>query len=162
MCWRMIPASARRARFTEAESGKTSNTSGSNTTKLLPAANRLAYLPDIPVLKSYSTCISGSGLPRGSFAICPSFPWCREPGADDTDIIFPLSMYHNQDSAQIRCPNGYKAVLWGRPTEYRRPIRRCVPATATSTLAQLLSPLGSSFAAPSAVKVVGIYSTPPI
>src|SRR3989304_7486325 len=99
-------ASARRASFTAIASGKSSATSGSKTTRFVPAAKRAAYLPRIPPRKSYSgsgssafTCCFGDRLGR-AFFIHPPFAARGGSRADDLNDILALGVHHNQPAAR--------------------------------------------------------------
>src|SRR5258708_20439060 len=69
---------ARRALFTDSESGKCSTISGSRIATFVPCWSRLAYLP--------RTAVGLAAVPEVSgFFIEFSLGWSSEPGADDTD-----------------------------------------------------------------------------
>ena len=97
----MISIRARRAWLAEAESGKTSATSGSRTTTLLPAAYRWAYFPRTPFAKSYSSNISGAELFSGSFSVGSPFSRRREPGTDDTDHYLTIMIPHRRNNPMV-------------------------------------------------------------
>lgn len=93
--------SVRSARLTDAESLNTAATSGSSLTRLVPCANRWAYLPRTPFEKSYSARISGCRFLGLAFFIVSSFAWRREPGADQGDSIFLLRVDHNHEPIHV-------------------------------------------------------------
>ena len=90
------------ASFTEFSSGKNSATSGSMITTFVPFEYLFAYLPLIPLLKSYSSNISGSFDIR--FIIIPFF-FGGFSGTDNPYIIPYFSMNDNQHAIIIRHSN---------------------------------------------------------
>ena len=110
----MIWPSARRALLTELVSGKTSATSGSRTTMIVPLANRPAYFPRTPPEKSYSGSMSSeSRLERTLLILFPFTAGCRSR-ADDSNRLAKYRMYHDQGSISIGPPNGHEPTLLGR------------------------------------------------
>src|SRR5947208_8381078 len=92
---------ARKASLTAASVGKTSASSGSRSTRLVPARYCLMYLPRTPPFidaKSYSGRMSFAGL-RLAFFIKSSFLLCCSSGANDPNRITVLGVgYHEETS----------------------------------------------------------------
>lgn len=113
------PAILRRARFTEAESGKAAATSGSRTTTFVPSAYRLAYLPRTPPRKSYSgRMVSGSDTFSGFFFIDLALKARRRPGIDKANRI-AICVGDNNQSLPMRCPNREKPRFTNRMVRIR-------------------------------------------
>jgi len=94
-----IATSARRASFTDFESGKASANSGSRSTTLVPRRYLSTYLPRTPPEKSYSALISRAPRLEGGFFVVASFMLRRRACADQADPLSPNSMNHNQQTS---------------------------------------------------------------
>jgi hypothetical protein len=88
--------SARRASFTDFESGNAWASSGSSRTTFTPRRYWSAYFPRTPPEKSYSALICVARLMRGFFVLASFMP-CRGAGADQADPHSSHSMNHNQE-----------------------------------------------------------------
>lgn len=100
---RLVPArlaierSARRASFTDLESGKAWVNSGSRSTTLVPARYRSTYLPRTPAEKSYSGLISTAARLERGFFVFPTFMLCCSAGTDQSRPLSSHSMDHYQE-----------------------------------------------------------------
>jgi len=106
-----ILINARKASFTDSESGNTSATSEDSTTTLLPSAKRCTYLPRTPWLKSYSSSMSGSRLALGAFFILFSFACSSDSCADNTDLVASVSVDNHEDTSLNGLTDDNKTVL---------------------------------------------------
>jgi len=92
----------RKASFTEAESGKTSATSGDKRIRFAPAAYRAAYLPRTPPEKSMSgTLLGGADL---AFFLCilSSLTYVGTPGTEDARHLSAIRVANDQKPTAIR------------------------------------------------------------
>lgn len=95
--------SARSARLTASAVGNAAATSGASTTTFVPSAYRWAYLPWIPVLKSYSAAISGSAISGSAVLCCVSligFPFSGgcPPRTDNPNGSAAIGMHDNYEA----------------------------------------------------------------
>lgn len=89
---------ARRARFTAPAFGNAWAMSGSSTTTFVPSRYRAAYLPRIPLRKSYSGRIVSRSVDRlVLFLIGSSFSAGRPPRTDYPDRLAAFRMSDNEE-----------------------------------------------------------------
>jgi hypothetical protein len=115
----VILKTARNAWLTASSVGKAFETSGSSSTKLVPARYLLEYLPRTPpfiVAKSYS---GRRSLDLGLiFFIELLFVARCSPGANDPHYVIFFRMRHYQHALSIRHSNGEKSLIvwvWNGP-----------------------------------------------
>jgi hypothetical protein len=85
--------------FTFFDVGKTFATSGSKTTTFVPSAQRRAYFPRRPCEKSYSSRIPFRSDLLDFLFIKSVLSTAFASGADDADIIAPVSVNDNEQIA---------------------------------------------------------------
>jgi hypothetical protein len=105
--------SARRALFTDLESGKARASSGSRSTTLVPARKRSTYLPRTPPKKSYSGLISTAALLERGLFVFAGFRLCCSASADQSRPLSSHSMNHDREPSPAGHSNGDETILLG-------------------------------------------------